>query len=529
MAPDQPPGPHPVLPSPAVLGAFGIGATAQARPLEGGQGTSVLVDGLVLKPVGAGAVEEARWTAAAVEALVVRQPSVRQPSSQQPAAQQPSAGFRVARPVRAASGEFFVDGWGATEVLAGELRNAGDEDWAELFAVARAYSSALSPLPRPDFLDRRDHQWALADRVAFGAPYPDPVAGAGLLLGALLRQRRPVEDEPSQVVHGDLAGNILFAPDLPPAVIDLSPYWRPVGFSLAIAAIDALLWYDAPLTVLELAAADSGPDFADHLIRALIFRLVAFSEHAKAQALPAAAVGDELARYDLVYDVVKRFQAGPLGSRGGRAFDAVLCDVDGVLRHWPSNDALEAAHGLAPGAFAATAYAPQRLLPAITGEVSDEQWRASVATGLVDEGHCATPAAARAVVAQWSSTRPRLDEDVLVLLQLAREIVPVALVSNATTRLEADLTDLGLAEFSEHVVNTSRIGCAKPDPRVLEHAARHVGVPVERCLFVDDTWEHVESARELGMTAVHFHEPADLEEALRPIFPLLTGLRGGAG
>jgi putative hydrolase of the HAD superfamily len=513
-----------VLPPRSVLDAFGVGEAVDSgdvQALAGGQGSSVRVGGIVLKPCDAAALEEARWAAETVAGLADRlEPAVG-------AGEGDAAEFRVARPVRAASGEFLVDGWGATEVLDGQLRGIGsdDADWEGLLAAARAYNSVLSVLSKPDFLDRRDHQWALADRVAFGtANYADPVAGAGLLLDALLRQRRPLaDDEPSQVVHGDLAGNVLFAPDRAPAVIDLSPYWRPVGFSLAVAAIDALLWYDAPLTVLELAAAGTGPGFADHLIRALIFRLVAFSEFAKHNALPAAEISAELDRYDLVYDVVKRFQAGQFGSRAARAFDAVLCDIDGVLRHWPSDDALEQAHGLTPGAFAATAYAPQRLLPAITGEVSDEQWRASVAVGLVDEGHCATLAAARAVVAQWTSTRPRVDENVLALLQMARGVMPVALVSNATSRLEADLADLGLAEFADDVVNTSRIGCAKPDPRVFEHAARHVGVPVERCLFIDDTWEHVESALGLGMSAVHFHEAADLEEALRPLFPLLSG------
>lgn len=412
------------MPSRAVLEAFGIAAGAgdvAPRVLEGGRGTSVLAGGLVFKPCDAASADEAAWCAGASEKLGGH------------------TGFRVARPARTAAGELFADGWGASELLPGELRGIGrDGDWEALFAVARAFTEAMGAMPRPEFLDRRAHQWALGDRVAFGeAEYAEPVAGAGLLMNALLRQRRPLaDDEPSQVVHGDMSGNVLFAPGFAPAVIDLSPYWRPAAFPLAVAAVDALLWYDAPLTVLELAAAGSGPGFADHLIRALIFRLVAFSETAKADGLDAASVGAELERYDLVYDIVKRFQAGPLGSRGARAFDAVLCDVDGVLRHWPSDDALEAAHGLAPGAFAATAYAPRRLLPAITGAVSDEQWRASVAAGLVDEGHCATPAAARAVVAQWSATRPRVDENVVALLQLAREIVPVALVSNATSRLE---------------------------------------------------------------------------------------------
>ena len=494
------------VPSASVLEAFG--AVGEPSPLPGGSGSSIRVGALVLKPHEPAAQAEARWSAEVVEHLTDRAPD-----------------FRVARPVRTRGGEWLADGWSGAEVLDGEVHGVGDADWPALFAAARAYNRALIGFERPGFLEARTHRWALADRVAFGeCEYPDPVPQSGLLLETLLRQRRETH-EPDQVVHGDLCGNVLFADGRPPAVIDFSPYHRPVGFSLAVAAVDALLWYDAPLTVLELAAEGAGPDYSDHLIRALIFRLVAHNEAVKEGRQNGDLIDAEMDRYDLVYDAVKRFQYGPLGSRGARAFDAVLCDVDGVLRHWPGEGALEQAHGLAPGVFAATAFAPHRLLPAITGEVTDEQWRASIATGLVDEGHCATPAQARSAVAQWTSTRGRLDEDVLALLQLAREIVPVALVSNATTRLEADLEDLGLAEFAADVVITARLGFAKPDLRVYEHAARLVGVPVERCLFVDDTWENVEAAREAGMSAVHFHESADLEDALRPLFPLTRPAR----
>jgi putative hydrolase of the HAD superfamily len=510
MAPDLP-----VLPPRAVLDAFGAAhdagpgsapaaAALVPRPLPGGQGSSVLAGPLVLKPHAADHLAEARWSAEVVEWIAGR-----------------AAGFRVARPVRTKEGALFVEGWGATEALEGELRGAGPEDWPALFEAGHAYNEALRDLPRPELLEARTHRWALADRVAFGEPYPDPVPAARLLLETLLRQRRP-SHEPEQVIHGDLAGNVLFSPGRPPAVIDFSPYWRPADYALAVAAVDALLWYEAPLSVLELVARRTGPGFGDHLIRALIFRLVAHSEAVKAAGGPALPGTDpEMERFDLVYDLVKRFQRGPLGAAGTRAFDAVLCDVDGVLRHWPSDSELEAAHGLAPGALAGVAFAPGRLRPAITGEVSDSRWRESVAEGLVEEGHCATLADAQAAVAQWTGLRPRVDDDVLALLQLAREVLPVVLVSNATTRLEADLKDLGLAEFVDEVVNTSRIGFAKPDPRVFAHAAQQAGVPVERCLFVDDTWEHVEAAREAGMHAVHFHGPADLEEALRPLFPLL--------
>ncbi|MGW7610479.1 hypothetical protein ACWGKW_24995 [Streptomyces sp. NPDC054766] len=55
-------------------------------------------------------------------------------------------------------------------------------------------------------------------------------------------------------------------------------------------------------------------------------------------------------------------------------YEAVLCDVDGVLRRWPAADAIEHdAHGLPVGALAAAVFAPARVQPAVTGEVTDEQ------------------------------------------------------------------------------------------------------------------------------------------------------------
>ncbi|WP_326574266.1 hypothetical protein OG889_04275 [Streptomyces sp. NBC_00481] len=79
------------------------------------------------------------------------------------------------------------------------------------------------------------------------------------------------------------------------------------------------------------------------------------------------------------------------------AYDAVLCDIDGVLRHWPAADPLEQAHGLPVGALAAAAFAPARLHPAITGEITDEPWRSAVAADLADRYR--SPEQAHAAVA----------------------------------------------------------------------------------------------------------------------------------
>ncbi len=196
-------------------------------------------------------------------------------------------------------------------------------------------------------------------------------------------------------------------------------------------------------------------------------------------------------------------------------FDAVLCDIDGVLRHWPAADALESSHGLPVGALAAAAFAPARLQPAITGVITDEQWRAAVTADLAAAGGSADRA--QAAVAAWSALLPRVDQGVVALLTRARALVSVALVSNATTRLEWDLDRQGLAGLADAVVNTARIGVAKPDPRVYAIAAARVGAPPHRCLFVDDTPANVTAAREAGMTALHYRRLDDLRATLSPL------------
>jgi uncharacterized protein (TIGR02569 family) len=81
-----------------------------------------------------------------------------------------------------------------------------------------------------------------------------------------------VDTSTSQLVHGDLTGNVLFADGLPPAVIDFSPFWRPPGYATAIVVGDALLWEGADESLL--AAVSRVDDFPQLLLRALVFRAV---------------------------------------------------------------------------------------------------------------------------------------------------------------------------------------------------------------------------------------------------------------
>jgi uncharacterized protein (TIGR02569 family) len=218
--------------------------------LPGGRGLAWRVGELVLKPADLG--PELEWQA---ECL----PSIR------------ADGFRIALPQRAADGALVVDGWSAWSYQAGEHR---PRRWAEVIAVGERFHRAIARLPRPAFLDARTDPWAIGDRVAWGESPIDPyrhVEQASRLVDVL----EPVNAN-SQLVHGDLTGNVLFDEALPPAVIDVSPYWRPPAFASAIVVADALVWEGADETLL--AAVAHVDRFGQFLARALLYRIVAAVE-----------------------------------------------------------------------------------------------------------------------------------------------------------------------------------------------------------------------------------------------------------
>ncbi|MBM7786609.1 HAD family hydrolase [Tenggerimyces flavus] len=187
---------------------------------------------------------------------------------------------------------------------------------------------------------------------------------------------------------------------------------------------------------------------------------------------------------------------------------AVLCDIDGVVRRWDPAliDDAEARNGLTPGSFRSVAFAQERLLPAITGQCTDEEWRAGIAAALGERGG--------AVVAEWSESAGEVVEEVLAILQQVRRTAPVLLVSNATSRLESDLARLGLLDAVDGIVNSSRVGFAKPDPEIYHHAAKLAGANVEACLFVDDTLPNVQAALAIGMAGHHYQSPDGLRGIL---------------
>jgi putative hydrolase of the HAD superfamily len=193
---------------------------------------------------------------------------------------------------------------------------------------------------------------------------------------------------------------------------------------------------------------------------------------------------------------------------------ALLIDLDGVIRTWRSQDDPEAerSFGLPAGAIRRVAFAPERLLPAITGQVADSIWREQIAAALARQFPDADVAGA---VRWWSASAGAVDQDVLALVAGCRQRARVVLVTNATSRLPEDLRRLGLDTAFDQVINSAVVGAAKPDRAIFAAALAAAGVDAADALFVDDTPGHVEVARRLGMAVHRYAGAAELRQVLR--------------
>ena len=179
----------------------------------------------------------------------------------------PQHGFRVPRPLPTRDGAWVsAAGWSGWSFVTG--RPATTAELPAALAATMAFHAALAEQPRPAYLVARDTPFDRADRLAWDAPPPELHPELAPLVAPLAARCRPVDHARPQLIHGDLSpGNILIDAGQLPAIIDMTPYWRPPVFAAAVLAY----WlgpYHGDATILPLFAAL--PDFGQMLLRAAL-------------------------------------------------------------------------------------------------------------------------------------------------------------------------------------------------------------------------------------------------------------------
>ncbi len=91
-----------------------------------------------------------------------------------------------------------------------------------------------------------------------------------------------------------------------------------------------------------------------------------------------------------------------------------------------------------------------------------------------------------------------------------------------------DLADARRAEVAavmslfDEVVESSKVGVRKPEPRFYEIACDLLGVQPSECVFLDDLGINLKPAAAMGMTTIKVVDPADALAQLTSVlgFPL---------
>ena len=181
--------------------------------------------------------------------------------------------------------------------------------------------------------------------------------------------------------------------------------------------------------------------------------------------------------------------------------DGLLIDWGGVLTTsmMDAFDAFSAREGLGEHAirraFRDQPEARQALIDLESGDISLAEFERRLAAALDIEPRN---------LAKRLTADVQADEAMLAAITRYHDAgIRTALVSNSWRR-----SDYGhLTEF-DVVVLSQELGIRKPDERIYTIALERLGLPAERCVFVDDLGGNLKPAKALGMTTIR-HESAE--------------------
>ena len=192
--------------------------------------------------------------------------------------------------------------------------------------------------------------------------------------------------------------------------------------------------------------------------------------------------------------------------------EAILFDFDGVIRQWDESDlgTFEAEADIETGTVFATAFSKELHEPLIRGEINWDQWRNETENRLVhSHGEFIRP-----IVKRFFEFEGRVDADMIDLVTRLPNNLRIGILTNNHERFEDYLRRVGINEMFDAVINTHRIGVAKPDRGAYMHALDALKVQANSCLFIDDLARNVEGAEAVGLPAHQFHNQAGLLDFL---------------
>ena len=193
--------------------------------------------------------------------------------------------------------------------------------------------------------------------------------------------------------------------------------------------------------------------------------------------------------------------------------EAILFDFDGVIRQWDESDlwTFETEANIERGTVFAVAFSKELHAPLTRGELTWAQWKDETERILV-ESHGAF---IRPIVKRFFAFEGRIDLEMVKLIKQLPKNLRLGILTNNHDRFEEYLQRVGVAELFDAVINTHRIGVAKPEKLAYQKAVSHLSVEPENCLFIDDVEGNVDGGEAAGLKCHHFQNQTGLVEFLK--------------
>ncbi|TVQ77022.1 MAG: HAD family phosphatase [Bradymonadales bacterium] len=190
-------------------------------------------------------------------------------------------------------------------------------------------------------------------------------------------------------------------------------------------------------------------------------------------------------------------------------YPAVIFDFGGVLLNVDYDLTIEALGGLSASGDQFSLYTKKEQTEVFdlfeTGRISRQEFLEELAGLLNYEGQDLTR-----VEDAWNAMLLDLPSQRLELIRSLREHKRLFLLSNINeiheevleVRIEEGLLKEFYAQF-EGIHFSHRIGKRKPTQEAFEHVLQSHQLRAEDCFFIDDSLQHVEAGRALGLRAFH--------------------------
>jgi FMN phosphatase YigB (HAD superfamily) len=121
----------------------------------------------------------------------------------------------------------------------------------------------------------------------------------------------------------------------------------------------------------------------------------------------------------------------------------------------------------------------------------------------------------------WSAANTsgrRFNWELLKYITQLRKTYKVSMLSNiGNDGLETFMDYSILEQHFDDIVESAKIGFAKPEARAYEVAADRLHVRLDECIFIDDREMYVEGATHVGMKAILFEDLDSLKQGLESI------------